>query len=254
MAVQLPAQPLGLLQFTRCSFTGNQANKDGLTGGGAARLIGGNVLFTDCMFSDNSATDFGGAVHLMGMQSAYFQNCSFKGNIAADGGHHLFVKSNKEGVKIENSVFDSSMTPDSSASDGEQVMIEVFETLIEFDACHFKSPKGGKRAIILKSDSPAQSLKIHHSIVYFSNGALLQVNSHLLQVQTSAFIGNGTIKVAKGTDAEVLVNHFDGVGFEFQEIWSESRVQFRNNRRAVVNVRHGNMSQCDNAGTGEAAG
>ena len=66
-------------------------------------------------------------------------------------------------------------------------------------------------------------------------------------MQTTTFTGNGTIQVARGTDAEVLLNTFDEVIFEFAEIQSDNTVQFRNNKGAIVKVALGRqfLAHCD---------
>ena len=91
--------------------------------------------------------------------------------------------------------------------------------------------------------------------MHFFNGTLLDVRNHILRVTACTFKGlNGTVKVAKGTDAEVLVNTFDGVGFVFPAIQHDSKVQFRNNINASVTVLEGGLRQCDAARTGLPAG
>ena len=228
------------------------------TRGGAVALteLGqtGQAIFEECAFVDNAAGMYGGAVYANAARRLTFKHCRFSGNTAAGGGHHLFVKATKESMTIHDCSFDSSTTADTSASDGEQVMLETITTLADFDGCRFKSPKAGQKSVVLRTNSPAHELKLRNTSMHFSNGALLDVKNHILRVETSTFKGNGTVNVAKGTDVEVVLNSFAGVDFFFPAIRQDSKVQFRNNVNATAAVVVGSLRHCDAAKTGVPAG
>ena len=242
----------GMLSFIRCTFSNNEAT---LLGGAVRLITAGHTKFTECLFVNCSAGYYGGAVHADKASRLTFEHCTFSRNIAAGGGHHLFVVSTTEAVKCHDCGFDSHMTSDSSTSDGEQVMLEMITTMADFDGCRFQSPKDGNNSVLLRTNSPWHELELRNTSMHLLNGALLDVRNHILGVTACTFKGlNGIVKVAQGTDAEVLVSTFNGVRFVFPAIEQDSKVQFRNNINASVTVVEGSLRQCDAAHTGLPAG
>ena len=74
--------------FNKCRFTGNV--KEGSGGGGAIRIVQGDISFTECDFSSNTCAANGGVMGITG-GNVSVENCSFTGNRAAGNGGAVTV-------------------------------------------------------------------------------------------------------------------------------------------------------------------
>ena len=77
---------------------------------------GGTIEMANCIFSDNTATDRGGAIYNTNSGNVTLKNCIFLGNEATEGGGGLF--NNLAGVTLINSVFSHNTTGATSNGGG----------------------------------------------------------------------------------------------------------------------------------------
>jgi hypothetical protein len=94
-----------------CVFRRNHANL------GAAAFVRGEsaVVFANCVFEDNSASDLGGAVFVREAASPVFLNCVFRNNKAANCGGAFFVREQAH-VQAVNCLFTGNYSADGGAA------------------------------------------------------------------------------------------------------------------------------------------
>ena len=98
--------------FTNCDFLNNVGGNGGVMyhDGRFAPMDANNLVFTDCNFEGNIATDFGGAVMYAWMSSYTFDNCTFLNNTGTNGSHIFNTGSENKEVVVKNCTFDGGMS------------------------------------------------------------------------------------------------------------------------------------------------
>lgn len=98
--------------FTDCEFMNNVGGNGGVMyhDGRFAPMDANNLVFTNCNFEGNIATDFGGAVMYTWMSSYTFDNCTFNNNTGPNGSHIFNTGSENKEVLIKDCTFDGGMS------------------------------------------------------------------------------------------------------------------------------------------------
>ena len=88
-------------------LTNNQFNENSAQNGGAAYLENAEVTFADSSFTDNSATEFGGAIYVDQSSSVVVDNTEFTGNSveSEDKGNGGAIFSLNGNVQVNESIF-----------------------------------------------------------------------------------------------------------------------------------------------------
>ncbi len=88
-------------------LTNNQFNENSAQNGGAAYLENAEVTFADSSFTDNSATEFGGAIYVDQSSSVVVDNIEFTGNSvkSEDKGNGGAIFSLNGNVQVNESIF-----------------------------------------------------------------------------------------------------------------------------------------------------
>lgn len=95
------------LTFTDCEFRNNTGGNGGVMyhDGRNVPIDANNLVFENCLFENNLATDFGGGVLYTWMSSYTINNCTFINNIGTNGSHIFNTASANKEIIISNNTF-----------------------------------------------------------------------------------------------------------------------------------------------------
>jgi hypothetical protein len=148
-----------------CRFEGNAA-----TGGdaGGIRIVDSGALLTDCVFTENTAIWFGGALQVMGTTDPVISDCKFYGNSAEQGGA---LAAFALGTPVETCTFEGNWV-DGDNGWGGAVFVANYTTTV-LRSCTFNEnaaygPNKCGACVFVDWDS---DLEIEHSILAFSTSA-----------------------------------------------------------------------------------
>ena len=98
--------------------------------GGAARISNSSPTFTDCIFTQNSATGDGGAIYSEAFAAPIFRNCTFTWNSAGNGGAVFMTDS--------FGILDDCVFAENSAGNGAGLYLSTFSST-QVKGCTFVS-------------------------------------------------------------------------------------------------------------------
>jgi parallel beta-helix repeat protein len=95
------------VNFTDCEFRNNIGGNGGVMyhDGRNVGMDANNLVFENCLFEDNTATDFGGGVLYAWRSSYTINNCTFINNLGTNGSHIFNTATEDKEVVISNSSF-----------------------------------------------------------------------------------------------------------------------------------------------------
>lgn len=149
--------------FNKCVISDNV--KAGTGAGGAIRITQGNVSFTDCEFTGNTATADGGVMAIAG-GTVSLQDCRFDSNSAGGNGGVLYISGGTVDIK------DSEFTNNTAKESGKRgsVIFSSGSSVVRLNGCYLASNQASAGGTIW-SDSSDGKLFLNACAFYMNKTA-----------------------------------------------------------------------------------